>query len=147
LVVLARMKGAASTAPCHPQKITMRPWAAGALAVATLCSGRASGQSAVSAPQIQLTNDGLSKEAENPVSRVISLPLRYEADFLDGPYHATKNTFELDQAVLPFELNDDWALITRTKFPAYSQPPKKLGDSWSAGLGSVRIWILVSAKI
>jgi hypothetical protein len=136
LAVLARMKGAASTATCRPQKITMRPWAAGALAVATLCSDKASGQSAVSAPQIQLTNDDLSKESENPVSRVITLPLRYEADFLDGPYHATKNTFELDQAILPFSLNDDWALITRTKFPAYSQPPKKLGDSWAAGLGN-----------
>jgi len=31
-------------------------------------------------------------------------------------------------------LNEDWALITRTKLPAIIQPPKKLGDHWAAGL-------------
>ena len=66
----------------------------------------------------------------------ITIPLRYEADFNDGPYYATKDTFELDQAVVPFRLNDDWALITRTKLPAYSQPPKKLGEKWESGLGN-----------
>ena len=125
-----------SIAPYYPQKIWLLPRAAGVLTIVAFGSGKAMGQSAVSAPQIQLTNDDLSKEVENPVSRVIALPLRYEADFGDGPYHATKDTFELDQAILPFRLNNDWALITRTKFPAYSQPPKKLGESWEAGLGN-----------
>jgi hypothetical protein len=53
------------------------------------------------------TNTKASKEAENPVTRRITVPLRYQADFDDGPYNATKDTFELDQAVLPFTLNDD----------------------------------------
>jgi hypothetical protein len=116
--------------------ITMRLCAAGVLATAALCSGEAVGQSAASVTQIPVTNTELSKESDNPVSRMIMLPLRYQADFLDGPYHATKNTFELDQAILPFILNDDWALITRTKLPAYWQPPKKLGESWASGLGN-----------
>jgi hypothetical protein len=110
--------------------------AAGVLAIAVLCSGKAVGQSTALATQSQMTNNDLSKESDNPVSRMITLPLRYQADFLDGPYHATKDTFELDQAILPFRLNDDWTLITRTKFPAYSQPPKKLGESWASGLGN-----------
>jgi hypothetical protein len=67
---------------------------------------------------------------------VNTLPLRYEAEFNDGAYNATKQTFELDQAVLSFSLTDDWALITRTKLPLISQPPKRLGESWSAGLGN-----------
>lgn len=70
----------------------------------------------------------LSKEIENPITRRITLPLRYEADFLDGAHKATKDTFEIDQAVLPFRLNDDWALITRTKLPVEALPPKKLGE-------------------
>ena len=73
----------------------------------------------------------LSKEIENPVTRRITLPLRYEADFLDGAYKATKDTFEIDQAVVPFRLNEDWALITRTKLPVEVEPPKKLGDHWA----------------
>jgi hypothetical protein len=83
-----------------------------------------------------LSDTELSKEAENPVTRMITLPLRYEAEFNDGPYKAAKDTFEIDQAVLPFILNEDWALITRTKFPAISQPPKKLREDWESGLGN-----------
>jgi hypothetical protein len=85
---------------------------------------------------LPLTNDEVSKEAENPVSRQITLPLRYQADFLDGADMLTKSTFEVDQAVVPFRLNDDWSLITRTKLPAEALPPKKAGDSWADGLGN-----------
>ena len=69
-------------------------------------------------------------------SRRITLPLRYEADFLDGAYKATKDTFEIDQAILPFRLNEDWALITRTKLPVVVQPPKNHGQSWASGLSN-----------
>jgi hypothetical protein len=59
-------------------------------------------------------SDYLSKETENPVTRKITVPLRYSADLLDGADKLTKSTIELDQAVVPFPLNDDWGLITRT---------------------------------
>jgi hypothetical protein len=48
-------------------------------AVATLWSGRSLAQSAASVSE---TDTELSKEIENPVTRRITLPLRYEADFL-----------------------------------------------------------------
>jgi hypothetical protein len=83
-----------------------------------------------------ISNTDLSKDAENPVSRQITLPLRYEGDFQDGAYDATKDTFEIDQAVVPFRLNEDWALITRTKLPLESLPPKKLGEHWTFGLSN-----------
>ncbi len=70
------------------------------------------------------------------MARQITLPLRYEADFLDGAYKATKDTFEIDQAVVPFQLNSDWALITRTKLPGEVQPPKDLNDHWVDGLSN-----------
>jgi hypothetical protein len=95
----------------------------------------AGGQS-MAQPAPSVSDTELSKEIENPVTRRITLPLRYEADFLDGPYKATKDTFSIDQAVVPFRLNEDWALITRTKLPAIVQPPKKLGDHWAAGLSN-----------
>jgi hypothetical protein len=80
------------------------------------------------------TDTELSKEIENPVTRRITLPLRYEAEFLDGAYKTTKDTF--DQAVMPFRLSEDWALITRTKLPIEALPPKKLGESWAFGLSN-----------
>jgi hypothetical protein len=43
---------------------------------------------------------------------MISLPLRYEADFLDGASKDTKDTFKIDQANVPFRLNDEWAICS-----------------------------------
>jgi hypothetical protein len=102
-----------------------------ALTIAALWTSQSLAQSASS-----LNNTELSKETENPVTRQITLPLRYQADFLDGADKLTKPTFELDQAVVPFRLNDDWSLITRTKLPAEALPPKKAGDSWADGLSN-----------
>jgi len=60
------------------------------LATAAFWGGEALGQTL--APIIDTE---LSKDTENPVTRQITLPLRYEADFLDGAYDATKDTFEI----------------------------------------------------
>jgi hypothetical protein len=106
------------------------------LAATALCGIDAAAQPALPSSATQASNNDLSKESENPVSLTVSLPLHFQSDFNDGPYHATKDTFELDQAILPFRLSDDWTLITRTKLPAYSQPPKNVGDSWVSGLGN-----------
>lgn len=81
-----------------------------------------------------ISNNDLSKESENPVTRLIMLPLRYEGEFQDGVTKATKSTFDIDQAVVPFRLNDDWALIPRTKLPAEVLSPKNTGDHWVDGL-------------
>jgi len=109
----------------------MKKQMAGVLAVASLWGGQALAQS-----EPPVSDTELSKQIENPVTRRITVPLRYEADFLDGPYKATKDTFSINQAVIPFRLNEDWALITRTKLPAIVQPPKKLGESWAFGLSN-----------
>jgi len=107
------------------------PRIAPVIAVGVFWTGQSVAQSA--AP---LSDTEVSKEVENPVTRRITLPLRYEADFLDEAYNKTKDTFSIDQAVVPFRLNEDWALITRTKLLAIVQPPKKLGDHWAAGLSN-----------
>jgi hypothetical protein len=101
------------------------------LFIVTLWSGQSLAQTV--AP---LSSTDFSKETENPVTRQITLPLRYEAEFLDGATKATKDTFEIDQAVVPFRLNDDWSLITRTKLPGEALPPKNFGDSWVDGLSN-----------
>jgi len=107
-----------------------------ALAILALAPGAAHAQTSSPPPAVTLDNNEISKQAENPVSNLATLPLRYEADFNDGPYDATKSTFELDQAVVPFSINDNWSLITRTKLPFISDPPKKLHDPWQTGFGN-----------
>jgi hypothetical protein len=94
------------------------------------------GSQSVAQPSTFISDIEISKESDNPVTRWVTLPLRYEGEFLDGPYKDTKDTFELDQAVLPFRLDEDWSLITRTKFPFIVQPPKKTGEHWESGLSN-----------
>src|SRR6516162_1111609 len=103
------------------------------VALTTLWSSQALSQSETPVSDIDTE---VSKEVENPVTRRITLPLRYEADFLDGAYKATKDIFSIDQAVVPFRLSEDWALITRTKLPVEALPPKNLGDHWAFGLSN-----------
>lgn len=109
----------------------MHKSAAAILAVTVLWAGQALAQTAPPP-----SNNEVSKETENPVSRQISLPLLFQADFLGGADHLTKSTFEVDQAIVPFRLNDEWSLITRTKLPAEALPPTKAGGPWVEGLGN-----------
>jgi hypothetical protein len=73
---------------------------------------------------------------DNPVTRQITLPLRYQANFDEGPYQATRDALLLNQAVLPFALNDDWALITRTRLLWQDVPPRKLQGDWESGVAN-----------
>jgi hypothetical protein len=85
---------------------------AAAILFALLWFGQALAQS--TAP---LTNNEVSKETENPVARQITLPLRYQADFLDGAAQLTRSTFEVDQVIVPFRLDDDWSRDTTGRQP------------------------------
>jgi hypothetical protein len=71
-------------------------------------NGRALAQTAtpVSDTDIELSKE-IQGNRKNPVTRRVTLPLRYEAEFLDGAYKATKDTFEIDQAVASFRLDED----------------------------------------
>jgi len=102
----------------------------GLLVFALLWSGPSFAQSRA------IDDTEVSKETENPVSRQIILPLRYQADFQSGPTESTKETFEINNSIVPFVLSDDWALITRTKLPLVVQPPKKLNHPWQTGLSN-----------
>jgi hypothetical protein len=106
------------------------------LTIATLWSTQSLAQTASSASDATLSDTQLSKDSENPITRQITLPLRYEADFRNGADKATRDQFQISQAVVPFSLSAEWALITRTKLTLIVQPPRKRGDHWATGLGN-----------
>jgi hypothetical protein len=111
-----------------------------------LCLAWPCGATALAQPAPEPSDTDLAKQSENPVTRLYTLPLRYEGDLGYGPYDATKSIIELDQAVVPFSLNEDWALITRTKLPFYAQPPKKTEEQWSDGLGNGYTTLFISPE-
>jgi hypothetical protein len=79
-------------------------------------------------------NTELAKAAQNPVANLISIPFQNNTNFDYGPDDKTQNTLNI-QPVIPFELNDDWNLITRTILPIVSNPSLVPGGDRETGIG------------
>ena len=78
----------------------------------------------------------LAKKLANPVASLISVPIQNNWDFGIGPANAMRYTANI-QPVIPFSLNTNWNLITRTIVPViYAEAPVRGGSSQS-GLGDI----------
>ena len=76
----------------------------------------------------------LARSAQNPITSMISLPFQNNTNFNFGPQKETQNVLNI-QPVLPFELTDNWNLITRTIVPLISQPKTAPGTEREFGVG------------
>jgi hypothetical protein len=101
-------------------------------------------EDAVAQSAIEETDATIEREAENPLTRFYTLPLRYKASFDDGFYGGTTNTFEINNALIPVPLDDDWFLIARGKGAFVSQAPKAEGTSWANGLNNAQTTLFLS---
>lgn len=88
----------------------------------------------------------LRAAAQNPVASMISVPIQNNTDFNIGPDNKTKNITNI-QPVWPFELNDDWNLITRTILPVVSQPGLFPGQDRTNGLGDTSFSAFFAPKV
>jgi hypothetical protein len=78
----------------------------------------------------------LAKKTQNPIASMVSVPLQYNVDYGLGPADAMRQTLNV-QPVIPFLLNDEWNLITRTIIPLIdAEAPLPLGENKS-GVGDV----------
>jgi hypothetical protein len=87
----------------------------------------------------------LAKAAQNPIADMISLPLQNNTNFDVGPLKKTQNILNI-QPVLPFGLNEDWNVITRTIVPVISQPASVPGQDRENGLGDIQFSAFFSPK-
>ena len=87
----------------------------------------------------------LARAAQNPIASMISLPFQNNTDFNFGPKDKTLNTMNI-QPVIPFSLNDDWNVITRTIIPVVSQPEIIPGQDRETGLGDITFTAFFSPK-
>ena len=76
----------------------------------------------------------LAKAAQNPVADLISLPFQNNTNFGFGPGDDIQNVLNI-QPVVPFHLNENWNLITRTIAPLIYQPEVVEGTGDEFGLG------------
>jgi hypothetical protein len=93
--------------------------------------------------QDQQSSEDLAKAAQNPVSSMISVPFQENANLNVGPYDHTQNVVNI-QPVIPFSLNSDWNLITRTILPIISQPGLAPNQGRTNGIGDTQVSLLFS---
>src|SRR3972149_6940625 len=74
----------------------------------------------------------LAKQEQNPLARVIRVQFEDNAQFGFGPDNEVLNFLRI-QPVIPFDLSEDWALITRPVIPIVHQPWPESVD----GLGDI----------
>ncbi|HEY3856474.1 MAG TPA: neuromedin U [Verrucomicrobiae bacterium] len=84
----------------------------------------------------QSSSAELAKQTQNPVADVISVPIENYFYFNAGPNHATLYDLNI-KPVIPFHLNEDWNLITRTIIPIINEPSLSLGSRSGFGLGDI----------
>lgn len=76
----------------------------------------------------------LAKQLSNPVASLISVPFQFNWDTGIGPKDADRVTLNV-QPVIPFSLNDDWNLISRTILPISYLESTADGVDSAFGLG------------
>lgn len=83
------------------------------------------------------SQDSIVQKLQNPVAGLISVPIQSNWDFGIGQTDAMRYTANL-QPVIPFELNDDWNLITRTIVPFIHAEATIPGGANLSGLGDIQ---------
>jgi len=79
----------------------------------------------------------LAKKLANPIASLISLPVQYNYDEYGGANDgAAVNTLNI-QPVIPFSLNANWNLITRTIVPLIDRQDFPLAAMNETGLGDI----------
>jgi hypothetical protein len=89
------------------------------------------------------SSEALAKASQNPVADMISVPIQNNMNFGFGPESKMQNIMNI-QPVIPFSLNKDWNLITRTIMPIVWQPELAPGIGPESGLGDIQFSMFLS---
>lgn len=88
----------------------------------------------------------LATKLSNPLAALISLPLQYNLDDYGGTNDGAEVSRLNVQPVIPFSLNKDWNLISRTIIPLIDQRDFPVAASNESGLGDITASLFFSPK-
>lgn len=88
----------------------------------------------------------LAKKLSNPVASLISVPIQYNYDKYGGANDGASAARLYLQPVIPFSLNGEWNLITRTIVPLIDQKDFPLAAANTSGLGDITASFFFSPK-
>ena len=87
----------------------------------------------------------LAKKLQNPIAALISVPIKLDWDTGIGPAGADRWLYVV-QPVIPFSLNQEWNLISRTIVPYIDAQSPVAGGNGASGLGDVLQSLFFSPK-
>ena len=86
----------------------------------------------------------LAEAAQNPIANLISVPFQNNTNFGVGPWDRTQNILNF-QPVIPFDLNQDWLIVSRTILPVIYQPPLTVESANRFGFGDLKSPVFLCA--
>jgi hypothetical protein len=89
---------------------------------------------------------GLAQELTNPLADLVTIPIQMNYDRDIGPRDEGWKLQTNVQPVIPFHLNKDWNLITRTIIPVIKQEDIFPGAGSQFGLGDINLSLFFSPK-
>jgi hypothetical protein len=92
------------------------------------------------------TNEELAMQMSNPVAALISVPFQFNYDQNIGSARDGKRWLLNIQPVVPFDLNADWNLISRTILPVVWQDEVFPGAGSQSGIGDIVQSVFFSPK-
>jgi len=112
-------------------------------AAASLFAGLAAVSATARAAQSEAE---LAKATQNPIAALTSVPLQYNYDQKIGLQEAGHKNYINLQPVVPFSLNENWNLISRTILPLVEQHDVFPGAGRQSGIGDTTQSLFFSPK-